>query len=212
MLNNEICHSTCWKLLNVVERKYTLALFRSTSCRLLPFVERRQPTVFRVSCHGAWWKDQHGGGRLGLWSKVMAGLLGGDCASCLHLLTWRMIASVSNWGSSFKGTSSGNFCKLILWFLPVFNQQGYNCRRTVNVPTEVLLFFKAISSSNFPFSFFAQHQLSQHRAITTFHGPPFSKCGVVAQQKWMRIQQVATSLNICYSTKVERCWTVYHSL
>ena len=43
-------------------------------------------------------------------------------------------------------------------------------------------FLITISTSIFSVFFFAQ-QLSQQRVITTFDRPPFSKCGVAAQEK-----------------------------
>ena len=61
MLNSVSCDVECWNMpfniLKAFEHGVWLYSVHWTSCILLPLVERRQPTVFWVSCHGAWWKD-----------------------------------------------------------------------------------------------------------------------------------------------------------
>ena len=147
MLNSVSCDVECWNMpfnmLKVVERCWTKLELGSIPFNKLPLVQCHllndvhQPLFeFRVTWVGG--KINMAGWRLGLWlgcvRSIMAGRLGGDCASCLYLLAWRMIAGVSNWGRSFKDLKSMRRKFLLI------NNSIFAGVLPENVPKEVLFF------------------------------------------------------------------------
>ena len=105
VLNSVSCDVECWNMsfnmLKAVERcwmKTELGFIPFSRLQLVATCWTMSTNRFLsfVSC-GLVERSNMTGWSLSCVQSIMAGLsLGGDCASCLHLLVWRMITGVSN--------------------------------------------------------------------------------------------------------------------
>ena len=192
MLNVEICNTTCWKLLNKNRAWLCSTQQVAACCHLLSDVN--QP-FFQFRDTWLCGKIQHGGLKINLCSKRYGRPFFswyGNCVLCVHLLAWWKINVVSNWESSFKDVKSmwRNFCKI---FTSTF------CMRSTNRAWCI------VTVRNFFGFIFLHNTNSCSRLITTFHRPPFSKYGVVAQQK---LNEYSTSRNLVQHLLFNKSWTM----
>ena len=106
-----ICHSTCWTLLNRIGLDYI-------PFNKLPLVERRQPIVFEFGVMRQAGKIQHGHWRYGCIQVVLFEsyciFLRSDGIVLLMLVSWCVIIGTTSWTSSSMKSHpcKGNFCNL----------------------------------------------------------------------------------------------------
>ena len=224
MLNSASCDVECWNMSfnmsKAVERCWTKIKLGPipfnklpASCHLLNDVN--QLLVFRFVSRGLVERSNMAGWRLGCVRSVMAGLFFGWwlCFVSSSPGLANDFTSVSNLGSSFKDLKSMlmkisvNYVirRLFAGVLPTELHLKVNCK----CPVRNFIFIAISSWIFFVLLFFAQHQRSQHRAITTFPRPPFSKYGVVAQQK---LNEYSTSRNLVQQLLLNKIRTLLNGV